>query len=392
MNNILSDDNIKSFIRHCYNASEKSDYHITRYYMYKKLENLFQKYDNEAKTCLAISHSEPLAKILGLKKTKIISKNYPDINMSDMSDYYDQFDFVVSDQVLEHIKGDPYLAFEESVKSLKYGGFLCHTTCFMNEIHDSPNDFWRFSPEGLKLMANHNNCEIMECGGWGNKDAWGLMEAGYRFEKIPKDSNNPINKTACHCNLSVPIVVWIAAQKKKEDHLPMWATGVVEWLKENLSYDSDILEYGAGGSTIWLMKFSKTLTTIEHDINWSIKMSNKIKKTNSRRWTLWLVPPEAEGREEFLGIHPDGKKEYFENYTSAIIPSKKYDFIAVDGRCRNKCMENILKFDLLKEKGILLLDDSERERYKKSIEKVPSGWEAFSFRDSIRQTTIWIKN
>jgi 2-polyprenyl-3-methyl-5-hydroxy-6-metoxy-1,4-benzoquinol methylase len=45
---------------------------------------------------------------------------------------------VVSDQVLEHVVGDPQTAIDETLRVLRPGGIVIHTTCFMNPIHGAP--------------------------------------------------------------------------------------------------------------------------------------------------------------------------------------------------------------------------------------------------------------
>lgn len=58
----------------------------------------------------------------------------------------EQFDFCISDQVLENIEGNPFKAFSETARVVKKGGRVCHITCFINGIHGAPNDFWRYTP------------------------------------------------------------------------------------------------------------------------------------------------------------------------------------------------------------------------------------------------------
>jgi SAM-dependent methyltransferase len=124
------------------------------------------------------------------------------------------FDFCVSDQVLEHIEGDPFLAFAETVRVLKPGGFVCHTTCFLNEVHKAPGDFWRFTVDSLKLLAKHCGLTVTLAGGWGNREVISIMrDAQLRFKKIPNDPNNPIYQLATRNEPDWPISVWIIAQK-----------------------------------------------------------------------------------------------------------------------------------------------------------------------------------
>lgn len=50
--------------------------------------------------------------------------------------------------------------------------------------------------------------------------------------------------------------------------------------------------------------------------------------------------------------------------------NKKFDVIIVDGRDRVNCVKNAIKN--LKESGVIVLDDSERESYKEGIDFILS--------------------
>ncbi len=70
-----------------------------------------------------------------------------------------EFEFILSTEVLEHLK-DPKLAISEMHRVLKKGGTLVLTTRFVYPIHDSPNDYWRFTEYGLKELFK--DWEIVE--------------------------------------------------------------------------------------------------------------------------------------------------------------------------------------------------------------------------------------
>ncbi|NJK38976.1 MAG: class I SAM-dependent methyltransferase [Oscillatoriales cyanobacterium SM2_3_0] len=180
--------------------------------MYKKLQGILSEQDSPSKRCLAISHSSGLARLLGLNSISIQTSNYPECNFIDLQFENNTFDFCVSDQVLEHVEGNPYKAFEESIRVVKSGGFIAHTTCFINGIHAFPGDFWRFTPDALSLMSKSNGAEVIECGGWGNKEAWAYIEMGYRSHKIPEDPQNPIYQLAMKNDPLHPIVTWVIAK------------------------------------------------------------------------------------------------------------------------------------------------------------------------------------
>jgi ubiquinone/menaquinone biosynthesis C-methylase UbiE len=63
----------------------------------------------------------------------------PEFDFLDLHTFGDNtFDAVASDQVLEHVEGDPFVAIAESVRVVKAGGFVVHTTCFLNSLHGAP--------------------------------------------------------------------------------------------------------------------------------------------------------------------------------------------------------------------------------------------------------------
>jgi ubiquinone/menaquinone biosynthesis C-methylase UbiE len=70
-----------------------------------------------------------------------------------------EFEIVLCTEVFEHVK-NPFKVEEELWRILKSGGTLILTTRFIFPIHDAPNDFWRFTKYGLRLLFNR--WEIVE--------------------------------------------------------------------------------------------------------------------------------------------------------------------------------------------------------------------------------------
>lgn len=217
MRHEFSADTVKALIRYSLRARKNgpNDWHITRFAMYKALRNTLAHMDSSDRTCLAISRSAWFGKILGLNDCSYIEANYPQENIIDLKHADETFDFVVSDQVLEHVEGNPFTAFAETSRVLKQDGILCHTTCFINPIHGVPKDFWRYTPDALRLLAETSGCEVMEIGSWGNREAWALVEAGFRFTKIPDDEEHPLYQLAIYNEPDWPIVTWVIARKMR---------------------------------------------------------------------------------------------------------------------------------------------------------------------------------
>jgi SAM-dependent methyltransferase len=210
----LSEDFIKALISDSLEKAQTGQWNITRHYLYSRLMGMLKPYDGSDKRCLSLSHSILLGSVLGLQSVVVNEANFPEHNMLSLDFPSESFDFCISDQVLEHVEGNPFKAFEESVRVVKKGGFIVHTTCFMNQIHGSPNDYWRFSPDALRLMAADCDLQIIDCGGWGNKDVWAYMDLGFRTARVPTDPSHPICRMAMENDDTIPIVTWVVAQKR----------------------------------------------------------------------------------------------------------------------------------------------------------------------------------
>jgi SAM-dependent methyltransferase len=210
----ISESMFKALVRFAYEASPSRGVHITRYSMYRALFQCLATFDAPDRRVLSISNSVHFGRnILGLKTAQYTEANYPAHNMLELKFADASFDACISDQVLEHIEGSPFVATQETCRVIKPGGYVCHTTCFVNEIHGAPKDFWRFTPAALELLVRAGGCEPIEIGGWGNREVWALIKSGFRFEGVPNDPKNPIHQLAVQNELDWPLVVWVLARK-----------------------------------------------------------------------------------------------------------------------------------------------------------------------------------
>lgn len=193
--------------------------HVTRYFMYDHFAKLGPRLPNrQGARVLSISHSDKLGHLIGLQPSEIVSAIYPDQNILALGYPDASFDYVLSDQVFEHIEGNPATAAKECLRVLKPGGVAIHTTCFNMSIHSSDNstpseasDFWRFTPQGLRLL--HPDCEILDSGGWGNRYVWEIEKDGMRYHGVPPVSWHPMHKIAMTNDPLWPIVTWVVARK-----------------------------------------------------------------------------------------------------------------------------------------------------------------------------------
>lgn len=157
---------------------------------------------------LSISGSEGLLDVLGVERPNLTVAQYPEVSMLSLPYDDKTFDLVLSDQVLEHVEGDPFEAFSECTRVLKTGGVFVHTTCMMNPIHPYPGDFWRFTEDALRLLASRSG-DVLEAGSWGNFAALQFIHLGLRFLPVPLLKWHPIHKIATSADPEWPIVTWV---------------------------------------------------------------------------------------------------------------------------------------------------------------------------------------
>jgi SAM-dependent methyltransferase len=119
---------------------------------------------------------------------------------------------VFFDQVLEHVEGNPQQAVDEILRVLKPGGVMVCATVLVYPIHGYPSDFWRFTPEGLKLLCGKFN-DIIDYGGWGNMYVWMLAWLGLHQEPVPLCRWHPLYRVATRNDSNWKIVTWIVARK-----------------------------------------------------------------------------------------------------------------------------------------------------------------------------------
>lgn len=161
---------------------------------------------------LSISHSEPLCHVLGFAPHQITDASYPEYNILDLPFSDESFDTVVSDQVLEHVEGDPFRAVSESLRVLKPGGMAVHTTCLINPVHGAPGDCWRFTPDGLRLLVGDKG-SVIDANGWGNPLVWPYCMLGLRYEPVPQGRWHPANWIATFNHSDWAIVTWVVVRK-----------------------------------------------------------------------------------------------------------------------------------------------------------------------------------
>ena len=121
----------------------------------------------------------------------------------------------------------------------------------------------------------------------------------------------------------------------KDNPLPWITYPCIEFLDRiNLS-DCDVFEFGAGSSTHYWAKKSKTVTSIEKDKNWYKSLESRVPK--NAQITL-----------------SENDRHYVDHIKTS---DKQYDVIVVDGAVRYPCAKAAI--NCISNRGIILLDNTE---------------------------------
>lgn len=183
--------------------------------MYKRIKNCLVENDYfpMEEKILGISGINNFYPFINMQNVKLLDVDYSEVDMQNLPYENNSFDFVISDQVIEHLE-DPKKAIKESYRVLNKGGIAIHTTCFINYIHLFPGDFWRFSPAALRHLCKDFS-KILCCESWGNRIAILLcfISDKLRSLRIPEIKWSVRRFLATYNEERYPIVTWVVAKK-----------------------------------------------------------------------------------------------------------------------------------------------------------------------------------
>jgi len=145
-----------------------------------------------------------------------------------------------------------------------------------------------------------------------------------------------------------------------QDNNPIpWVTySFIDFIKERLNPQLTVFEFGSGSSTYFYAKHAGIVVSVEHDKEWYDKIIST-KPENAEMIYCELVT----------------NGEYCR---MPVKLEETFDVIIVDGRDRVNCCKQAV--NALSESGVIVLDDSERERYNEGINfLINKGFKHLSF-------------
>jgi GT2 family glycosyltransferase len=199
---------------------------------------------------------------------------------------------------------------------------------------------------------------------------------------------------------------WLMSLRSRGQQLaaqvPWLPYSAIAYLAQHVSGQAVVFEYGGGGSTLWLAKRVRQLTTVEHDAGWCANLDRTLRARNLTNVTLVASPPRADAAADSARL-PNGITYgssswpgNFETYVKSIdrFPDDSLDLVLVDGRSRAACVVHAAR--KVKPGGVLVLDDSDRPCYHAAIRELRAwprrdfwGIRPFSLERS--HTTCWTR-
>lgn len=157
---------------------------------------------------------------------------------------------------------------------------------------------------------------------------------------------------------------WIQSFEQKKpinfegEFIPWMNYPVVKLLDQRFSTDFNLFEFGSGYSTHFYAKRCGSVVSVEYDRQWY----DVINKDMPENVSLLFQEKDVDG------------------YYCRLIAEqgKRFDVVVVDGRDRVNCVKQSLP--CLTERGVIILDDSHRDKYKEGI--------AFAEKNGFRSITI----
>lgn len=143
--------------------------------------------------------------------------------------------------------------------------------------------------------------------------------------------------------------------------LPWWTFSAIDAVETHLATrpQARVFEWGSGASTVWLSRRAAHVTSVEHDLDWAVRVLGQLEGQDHVR--LSTVPAAPDGQ---VGSAKSGfEGQFFDAYVQAIHKADgPFDLIVIDGRAREACLTEAMKH--LAPGGLILIDDFKRARYR----------------------------
>ncbi len=128
------------------------------------------------------------------------SVHFPEFDLCAPLSETEVADIVICEQVLEHVV-DPITATRNLFGLLRPGGYLIVNTPFLVRIHRIPGDYWRFTPDGMRILLAQAGFKDIQVDAWGNRFV-AFQNFGTRWRPVRRFGQPMFNEP------NIPVSVW----------------------------------------------------------------------------------------------------------------------------------------------------------------------------------------
>ena len=128
---------------------------------------------------------------------------------------------------------------------------------------------------------------------------------------------------------------------------------VIQFLHHYLKPNMRVLEFGAGGSSVFFLKRKVMLFSIEHEESWLNKVHENLAPKYLKNWTPNYI--KSSNTNDQVPV----AKDYLSNIES--IDDSSIEIALIDGRHRVECINQSIP--KIKPGGCIILDNSDRPAY-----------------------------
>ncbi len=183
--------------------------------------------------------------------------------------------------------------------------------------------------------------------------------------------------------------------RDKIPNSPWLSPVAIDFFDKFLDSDMIGLEYGSGYSTQFYAERVNKIVAVEHHKEWYQKIKSQLSEIGLKNVEYRHIPKGQKRKLKTSELFPQLPAsfelsshylkyfEYIKQY-----PNNYFDFIIIDGRARVESGLNAMP--KLKSSGLLVLDNSERERYAPLVE-ILSKWPHAHTTSGLTDTSFFIK-
>ena len=136
------------------------------------------------------------------------SLNFPDFDLCAPLVDDERYDVVICEQVLEHVV-DPCAAARNLKLLCVPGGHVVVTSPFLIKVHEDwgLEDYWRFTPRGLRTLLERSGLRVDTIGQWGNRQCvYGNLAKWSAYRRWQPLGNRP----------DTPVQIWAFARNPSD--------------------------------------------------------------------------------------------------------------------------------------------------------------------------------